>query len=204
MKHDINFYSENLRPKTQLFNLAFCIIIITLALASVFTVGSNYDTQLRSKQQSVAVKQGQLKALQDELKALQTGQVLIKQDAQQLANYDTLSKKLEFYQQLNQELKGQSGNQQQNFSTLMLALAEYHEPTISLSSIRVDNGQVRFEGATDNSASVPAWLASLSQSQWFSAREFSQTRIYRDKDGQLQFVIGSTVGDIGIQAQGNK
>lgn len=203
MKYDINFYSDELKPKTQLFNLAFCIIIVVLTLASVFTVGDHYATELRSKQQSLAVKQGQLNGLQDQLKALQTGQTAIKQDAQQVANYDTLSNKLEFYQQLNQELKGQPSNQQQSFSSLMLALAEYHEPTISLSSIRVDNGQVRFEGATDDSASVPAWLASLSQSQWFSAREFSQTRIYRDKDDQLQFVIGSTLGDNRIQAQGN-
>jgi hypothetical protein len=47
------------------------------------------------------------------------------------------------------------------------------------------------EGAATDSAIVPKWLISLGQTDYFRGQEFSDTRLYRDSDQQLKFVIST-------------
>jgi hypothetical protein len=50
---------------------------------------------------------------------------------------------------------------------------------------------VLMEGAATDSAIVPKWLISLGQTDYFRGQEFSDTRLYRDPDQQLKFVIST-------------
>ena len=50
---------------------------------------------------------------------------------------------------------------------------------------------VLIEGAATDSAIVPKWLSSLGQTDYFRGQEFADTRLYRDSEQQLNFVIST-------------
>jgi hypothetical protein len=51
---------------------------------------------------------------------------------------------------------------------------------------------VVMEGAATDSSIVPRWLSSLGQTDYFRGQEFSNTRLYRDSEQQLNFVISTS------------
>lgn len=50
---------------------------------------------------------------------------------------------------------------------------------------------VLIEGQATDSAIVPKWLSSLGQTDYFRGQEFSNTRLYRDSEQQINFVIST-------------
>jgi Tfp pilus assembly protein PilN len=100
------------------------------------------------------------------------------------------------------ELTGQENLKSVGFSTLMLDLAGHSLNGLWLTHIDLNGMSITIKGATTDSAFMPKWLSSLGQTEYFKGQNFSDTRLYRDSEDQLNFVI-STNKELAIKKGSN-
>ena len=89
------------------------------------------------------------------------------------------------------KLSGHDKLKSNSFSTLMIDLASHNQSGLWLTHINLDGMSVLIEGAATDSAIVPKWLSSLGQTDYFRGQEFADTRLYRDSEQQLNFIIST-------------
>ena len=73
----------------------------------------------------------------------------------------------------------------------MLDLASHSQDQLWLTRINLNGTSVVIEGAATDSFIVPKWLGLLGKTDYFKGQEFSDTRLYRDPEQQLNFVIST-------------
>lgn len=191
MKKNINLYSQSLHPKLRLLSLPIVLILWLVAL--IFVVLLNY--YFLSEQQHFQQKLTQLNntnqqqltlinALQAELGNLKADPALINQVAKK---QQAVSLKKRVYDELITQQKSTT----KGFANLMFELAENHKTGIWLTRIYLNEKVVTIEGAANKSSSIPAWINSLGETRFFEGQEFANTRIYRDEDQQIHFVLAT-------------
>ncbi|MFT4993417.1 MAG: Tfp pilus assembly protein PilN, partial [Paraglaciecola sp.] len=102
-------------------------------------------------------------------------------------------------QRVLSRVAGQESLKSSGFSDLMLALASTHEHGIWLTQINLNGQEISIEGAALESSSVPKWLNNLGTSEYFIGREFATTRLYRDPQQQLFFVLDSQYSELNTE-----
>lgn len=191
MKNQIDLYPQKLHPKLRLLSLSIVIILWTftliLMLSSNFYFSSNQQV-LQQELNQIDKRNNQqnalLTALQDELKNVKADPELMSQVAKQ---QQMASLKKRVYN----ELVGQEKSKTTGFATLMLDLAKNHHSDIWLTRLYLNDKNVTIEGAASQSASIPIWVNNLGSASYFKGQEFSNTRIYRDEEEQLYFVLST-------------
>jgi Tfp pilus assembly protein PilN len=120
----------------------------------------------------------------------------LKNDVENIKVDPSLLKEMEEKQQIIRlkklvldELAGQEDLKSIGFSKLMLELASNKQNGLWLTHINLNGMDVMIKGAALDSAFVPRWVRSLGKTDYFRGQKFSDTRLYRDYEDQLNFVI---------------
>jgi Tfp pilus assembly protein PilN len=141
----------------------------------------------------------QKKTLVDELNiALEN----IKVDPDLLKIVEEKQQTIQLKKRVLNELIGQENLKSTGFSTLMLDLAGHSLNGLWLTHIELNGMSITIKGATTDSAFMPKWISSLGQTEYFKGQNFSDTRLYRDSEEQLNFVI-STNKELAIKRGSN-
>lgn len=190
MKHRVNLYPADLRPKLEIltFNnvLVACLVLIVLVSAWRSVYQSQLEGVLAQQKRvasQVSSKSTRAQVLQEQLENRSKDPLL-------LARIDDTQQELDLKNRLLNEVKGREILKNTGFSSLMLALAENHNPDLWLTDINIDQQDLRFAGQTIDSAAVPKWLQQLGKSEFFQGKDFASTRLYREQDG-VRFEISS-------------
>lgn len=192
MKQIANLYVFELRPKHE--TLTFKRVMI--AVAAVLVVGifssvamtlwanhSEINTQrmahnLSQAQQQLVAKQNELRTAMNDPKVTQQ----IEQVEVELAQR----------QRLLQQMKSVTQTQEASFALVLEELARADIEAIWLQRILIANGQLTLQGKTADASALPLWLASFSNYDTLSGRQFGVFEL-RDEDatGVLDFTVGS-------------
>jgi Tfp pilus assembly protein PilN len=191
MKNRVNLYHPEFHPKLRLLTLSIVILIwlfTLLVCASVYFYESFKQQDVHSAITMIERDKQQQQRLVEELQnAIDNQQVDPKLLKQVESNQQIISLK----KRVLNELAGQEGLKSSGFANLMLDLASQNQSGLWLTHINLDGVTVVMEGATTDSATVPKWLRSLGQTDYFRGQEFADTRLYRDSTQQLNFIISS-------------
>jgi Tfp pilus assembly protein PilN len=191
MKNRVNLYHAQFHPKLRLLSLplvisswlftALCCVLLYFYETSEH---QNIQLEIASFEENKQQQQRLITELQSALENTKVDPELLKQveKSQQLIS---LKKHV-----LN-ELVGQKELKSGGFSNLMIDLASHSQKGLWLTHINLDGLSVVMEGAATDSSVVPKWLSSLGQTDYFRGQEFADTRLYRDTEQQLNFVIST-------------
>jgi Tfp pilus assembly protein PilN len=202
MKNRINLYHPSFHPKLQLLTLSS--VIVSWVSVAIFCSLSYF--YMMAEQQSFKLKitnleqnKQQKKTLVNELNiALEN----IKVDPDLLKIVEEKQQTIQLKKRVLNELIGQENLKSTGFSTLMLDLAGHSLNGLWLTHIDLNGMSITIKGATTDSAFMPKWLSSLGQTEYFKGQNFSDTRLYRDSEEQLNFVI-STNKELAIKRGSN-
>jgi Tfp pilus assembly protein PilN len=202
MKNRINLYHPSFHPKLQLLTLSS--VIVSWVSVAIFCSLSYF--YMMAEQQSFKLKitnleqnKQQKKTLVNELNiALEN----IKVDPDLLKIVEEKQQTIQLKKRVLNELVGQENLKSTGFSTLMLDLAGHSLNGLWLTHIDLNGMSITIKGATTDSAFMPKWLSSLGQTEYFKGQKFSDTRLYRDSEEQLNFVV-STNKELAIKRGSN-
>jgi Tfp pilus assembly protein PilN len=202
MKNRINLYHPSFHPKLQLLTLSS--VIVSWVSVAIFCSLSYF--YMMAEQQSFKLKitnleqnKQQKKTLVNELNiALEN----IKVDPDLLKIVEEKQQTIQLKKRVLNELIGQENLKSTGFSTLMLDLAGHSLNGLWLTHIDLNGMSITIKGATTDSAFMPKWLSSLGQTEYFKGQKFSDTRLYRDSEEQLNFVV-STNKELAIKRGSN-
>lgn len=191
MKNRVNLYHPRFHPKLRLLSLSIMLMLWALAFIICLTTyfylsyqqqraQADFDKAEQNKQQQVLL-----------LNELQFALDNIKLDAKLLKQVEVNQQTLRHKKSVLSELSGQEKLKSNGFSQLMTDLATNHQTGLWLTHINIDGVNVMVEGAANESSIIPKWVNSLGQTAFFKGQEFANTRLYRDTDQQLNFVITS-------------
>ena len=199
MKRRLNLYTESYYPKVEFFTFNSLLglsglLIVGLLLAQAY---------LQHKYEALNIERNQAQSVvddrQDILEELTSAVTSREQDADLVASLSLTQDELALKQRLLSEVKGRENLKSKGFSVLLLDLARYHEPELWLTSIAVDQENMRFAGQAADSTSVPKWVKQLGNASSFKGHEFAGTRVYR-QDNQLHFVLSSQLSNLETKA----
>lgn len=184
----VNLYRPDLRPKKEILDakqalFAFAVFAVLLVLTTILDAVGNtnlkrqiasLDTQIESLSQDIAVVQAQLPrsqaaAIQSEIDALRLEH----------------ERRLRIYSLIHQQNLGNS----EGFSSQMIALAQQHQPAISLSLITLKNGgkQVNMTGVARVPEAIPQYLQRLQGDPAFNGVAFGSLVLDRNSSERISF-----------------
>jgi Tfp pilus assembly protein PilN len=191
MKNRVNLYHPNFHPKLQLLTLSSVIVswvfVATFCSFLYFYIAAeqqNFESKITHLEQS---KRQQKKLVNELNNALDN----IKVDPNLLKIVEKKQQIIRLKERVLNELAGQENLKSGGFSTLMLDLAGHSLNGLWLTHIDLNGMSITIKGATTDSAFMPKWLSSLGQTEYFKGQNFSDTRLYRDSEEQLNFVIST-------------
>ena len=191
MKNIINLYHPELHPKLRLLTLStviaswiFAALFCSLWYFDVASKQKNFKSQISNLEQTKQQQQ----LLVTELQGAVDNQIL---DPALLKQVEKNQQIVNFKKRVLGKLSSEEQLKSNSFSKLMIDLAKHHQSGLWLTHINLDGMNVLIEGAATNSVIVPKWLSSLGKTDYFRGQEFSDTRLYRDSEQQLNFVIST-------------
>jgi Tfp pilus assembly protein PilN len=191
MKNTVNFYHPEFHPTLRLLTLP-SVIVSWLFTALIFSLLYFYvafeqqqlESEISDLKQTKQQQQILVKELQDLIEKQKVDPMLLKQ-------VETNQKLMSLKNRVLSKLSGHEELKSNSFSKLMIDLANHHQSGLWLTHINLNDRSVVLEGAATDSAVVPKWLSSLGQTDYFRGQEFTDTRLYRDSEQQLNFIIST-------------
>jgi Tfp pilus assembly protein PilN len=191
MKNRVNLYHPRFHPKLHLLTLSSVIgswlLALILCSALYFYLVSeqkNIESEIAKLEQNKQQQKKLFDELQNTVDNHEVDPILLNEVQ---INQQLISLK----KRLSNKLSGHERLKSHSFSKLMIDLASHNHNGLWLTRINLNGASVVMEGAATNSAIVPKWLSSLGQTDYFKGQEFSDTRLYRYSEQQLNFVISS-------------
>jgi Tfp pilus assembly protein PilN len=191
MKHIVNFYHPEFHPQLRLLTLPSVIIswVFVALICSFFyfylaTEQRNIKSEISKLEQDSQRQKILVKELQNAIDNQEVDPTLLTQVEK---NQQIISLK----KRVLNKLSSQEQLKSHSFSKLMIDLANHNQNGLWLTHINLNGMSVVMEGAATDSSIVPKWLSSLGQTDYFRGQEFSNTRLYRDSEQQLNFVIST-------------
>lgn len=202
MKNRINLYHPEFHPKLRLLSLTIVLMVWLFALfcgGLLYFFESSKQQNFKSEIAKTEQKKQQQKILVGELQSAVDN---LKTDPKLVKQVEINQKLISLKKRVLNELAGQEGLKSNGFSNLMIDLARHNQSGLWLTHINLNGKSVVMKGAASDSALIPKWLSSLGQTDFFSGQEFADTRLYRDADQQLNFVI-STGNELTVEKGAN-
>jgi len=191
MKYRVNLYHPEFHPQLRLLTLH--IVMGSWIFAALFC-GLLYF-YLAAEQQNITSKITKIERHKQQqeilVKELQSAVDNLKVDPKLLQQVEKNQQLMSLKKRVLNELAGQEQLKSSGYSNLMIDLASHHQSGLWLTHINLNGISVVMEGAATDSALVPKWLSSLGQTDYFSGQEFADTRLYRDSEKQLNFIIST-------------
>lgn len=192
MKHIANLYVLELQPKHE--TLSFKRVVGTVAVVLVLGVLSSLAMSFWANQSVITTQrmahnlsqsQQQLIAKQNQLRQAMNNPEMAQQIEQ--IEIDIAQR-----QRLLQQMQNVTQTKEASFAKVLEELARADTDAIWLQRILIANGQLTLQGKTSNASALPLWLASFSNYDTLSGRQFGVFEL-RDVEtsGVLDFTVGS-------------
>jgi Tfp pilus assembly protein PilN len=191
MKNRVNLYHPKFHPKLHLLTLSS--VIMSWILVALFCLSLNFyltfeQQKFKSEIAQINENKQQQKIL---LKELQNTVDKLVIDPKLLKQVEKNQQLISLKKRVLNELAGLENLKSNGFSNIMIDLASHNQSGLWLTHINLDGISVLIEGAATDSAIIPKWLISLGQTDYFREQEFADTRLYRDSEQQLNFIIST-------------
>lgn len=197
MKQQINLYTEDMRPRQELFTAtrlagvvlaALIFVVISAGYASWQASGSGADRQ------AAQVRLAEIRSdLADVVTQLEGRTV----DPALAAELERLNLDLQNRVALITRLENLALRGAQGFSPLLTGLSRQAVDGVWLTSLEVDRepGNLVLRGLTEDGGLVPYYLEQLRLEPAFAGRRFRQFRLEQieDRKGVLGFSVGSAI-----------
>jgi Tfp pilus assembly protein PilN len=194
MKNGVNLYHPEFHPKVRLLTLSIVLIVwlfAALCCAALYFFESSKQQDFKSEITNIEQNKQQQKLLVDELKIAVDN---LKVDPNLIKQVEKKQQLINLKKRILSELVGQEGLKSTGFANLMVELASHNQGELWLTHINLNGISVVMEGAATDSTLIPKWLSFLGQTDYFSGQEFADTRLYRDSEKQLNFIISTGKG----------
>ena len=162
MKTSINLYHGKYKPSLSLISLSSVTFFNVLALVLFIGIfaflswrNGNLTEQNKQQTENVAAVEKKLKSLEAELQARRPNPEL-------LATIENQKIELSQRQRLLSELSHREEGKNNRFSVVLSDLAKADTSTIWLTTIKVNDDQVKLVGYGSTADAMPKWLAELS------------------------------------------
>lgn len=189
MKHHINLYGPEFRPKRQWASLNQMALSWGLCLLLLLAAALFYGWQ----QQGVSRELSQLQALlaikRDEASRLDAELARHQADNQLQQQLVLRQEELGAMQGLMRQLGSLSLQKSQGYAGLMADLARLRDARLSLQRIEIREGHINLAGFAERSQDVPAWVNRFKQTPSLAGKQFGELTLSRDKGGQLAFQL---------------
>jgi Tfp pilus assembly protein PilN len=200
MKNRINLYTLEMQPKLQMLSLSLAFVLWSIAglITLLFYLYLNEHNQtLQTESATVKSRSAELSA---QVASIEQEGAVQEKDQKIVDSIEQKQIFLRLKERVLDELAGQDNLKSNGFSDLMLALASKNENGVWLTHIKLNGRDISIEGATSESSNVPKWLDTLGTTEFFKGQEFAATRMSRDQEGQLVFVLSSQLSDVNAGA----
>ena len=194
MKNRVNLYHPEFHPRLRLLTLTIVIFswLLTILFCSLLYFYLKYEQQgFRSEIVKIEQKNQQQKIIINEYKSAVDN---LKVDPKLIIQVEKKQQSIRHKNNVLNKLAGQKDLKSIGFANLMIDLANHSPSGLWLTRINLDGINVIMEGAAADSAIIPKWLNSLGQTDYFEGQEFANTRLYRDSEQQLIFVVSTGSG----------
>ncbi|WP_039989103.1 PilN domain-containing protein [Paraglaciecola arctica] len=202
MKNRVNLYHLEFHPQLRLLSLPivigswmFAVLFCSLLYFYLAAEQQNIQSKIAKIEQNKQQQGVLLEELQNAVDSLEVDPELLKQA-------ETIQQRISLKKRVLNEVVGQEQLKANGYSNLMIDLASHNQNGLWLTHINLNGISVIIEGAATDSSLIPKWLSSLGQTDYFSGQEFADTRLYRDSEQQLNFVI-STGKELKIEKDSN-
>ncbi|WP_340676967.1 PilN domain-containing protein [Paraglaciecola sp.] len=202
MKTKVNLYSPELHPKLRLLSLSITLLACAFVVLLFSGVWLYAFIQQQDLTADAMLSEQQKNQHLNLVKALQTELTNVKNDPQLLLDVEQNIQVLRLKKRVLQELQGQEDLKTNGFAQLMLELSENHQSGLWLSHISLDGRNVQLEGGANESSLIPKWLNNLGETAYFRGQEFAQTRVFRNEEQQLNFIIATSAANNDTVATG--
>ena len=192
MKHSINFYLDDLKPKVHYLTLRNTLLASLACAIGIFAWKLVLDSEIKQSKQRVNAVQSQLNLSQMNLERLQIE--LVKHNDKATFNQrkqrleESLNAKRMLWEGVGKGLEATTVN----YHSALDQLTKFHEDNIWLTSFQVSEGQMAFGGYSLESSAVTRWMTQLQSSSVFKGREFSLVNIKAHDRNSLTFVIATS------------
>ena len=193
MKNRVNLYHPEFQPKLRLLSLSIVLATWILAILCCGLL-SFYLTSEEQHLNDKIAKSEQHKQQQQQqilITELQRAVDNLKVDPKLLQQVEKNQQLISLKKRVLNELAGQEQLKSNGYSDLMKDLARHSQSGLWLTHINLNGISVVIKGAATDSAMVPRWLSSLGQTDYFKGQKFANTRLYRDSEQQLNFIIAT-------------
>lgn len=191
-KYSINLLQADLLPARELWTLnrviSLWLVALALMLAIIFAVKLQVNSLNAEFQTLNSINSQQKMQLQSLELAIANNQ----QDANLLAQLNTIKLVIENKQHLHQQLTDPTQTYSAGFSTAMAELAELHNKNISLQRVNIGNGNMTFEGLARTPDAVPNWLSGFESSTFLSGKRFVNFSLSENEQRVTEFVVSSS------------
>lgn len=191
MKHSINFYLDDLKPKVYYLTLRNLVLLSLVCAAAIVVWKLILDSNLKQAKREVNAIQAQLSNSQVNLERLQAD--LVKHNDKATFNQrkqrleKALTAKRMLWEGVGKDLEATTIN----YHTALEQLTKFHEQNIWLTSFQISENQMAFGGYSLDSSAVTRWMTQLQSSAVFKGREFSDISIKAYDEDALTFVIAT-------------
>ena len=192
MKHSINFYLDDLKPKVHYLTLRNTLLASLACAIGIFAWKLVLDSEIKQSKQRVNAVQSQLNLSQMNLERLQIE--LVKHNDKATFNQrkqrleESLNAKRMLWEGVGKGLEATTVN----YHSALDQLTKFHEDNIWLTSFQISEGQMAFGGYSLESSAVTRWMTQLQSSSVFKGREFSLVNIKAHDRNSLTFVIATS------------
>ncbi|MCH7370991.1 MULTISPECIES: PilN domain-containing protein [Aeromonas] len=189
MKHHINLYGAEFRPKRQWASLNQMALIWGISLLLLAGIGLSYGWQQQGVSRELAQLQAVLEIKRGEAQRLDAELARHLADSQLQQQLLNKQEELSAKQGLMQQLGSLSLQKSQGYAGVMADLARLRDPHLSLQRIEINDGHINLSGLADRSQDVPAWVNRFKQTPSLAGKQFGELTLSRDKGGQLAFQL---------------
>ncbi|MGY3902400.1 PilN domain-containing protein [Aeromonas lusitana] len=189
MKHHINLYGAEFRPKRQWASLNQMALAWGLCLLLLAAVGLWYGWQQQGVSRELAQLQAMLEVKRGEAQRLDAELARHQADGQLQQQLTNLQEELTAKQGLIQQLGSLSLQKSKGYAGVMADLARLRDPRLSLQRIEISDGHINLSGVAERSQDVPAWVNRFKQTPSLAGKQFGELTLSRDKGGQLAFQL---------------
>jgi len=192
VKTNINFYTDDLKPKVYYLTLTNAAIVAGVLLLLMLLWFAQVSYKINHISENKKRNQTELASANEELQNYQ----------QALVKHNNNDKFMEVKSQLEREVAAKSAllslvtahtaKESIDYSVVMQELTEHHDHNIWLTDFRFNKNNVDFHGYSLESRSVTRWMSYLQATKSFTGREFSLLNISAINDEVLEFRAATT------------
>lgn len=180
MKHNINLYLDELKPKRDYLSLSVALFVWGSAFLIMFVLyfSAQQTAEKVSARQALLKQDVEHKAIM--VNEFESALKNRQEDPKLILQAQSLKRQL-LQKQITLSIAQQKiRDNSLGYASLMADLSQYHEPNIWLTKIKHQQNDIQLYGMSAKAESIPIWLQKIANSGYFKGRQFKNLSLSAD------------------------